>query len=119
ACGFSYHGPKGQIGFAPKIGAADFKAPFTTAQGWGTYTQKQQTGKCDCQLTLQYGQLELNEFHLGNSADLTTDKKKIKVLQNDKPIALGELKRANGRLVVVFKNKLALHKGDKINILWS
>ncbi|WP_217700059.1 GH116 family glycosyl hydrolase [Sphingobacterium sp. CZ-UAM] len=118
ACGFIYHGPKGRIGFAPKIGAADFKAPFTTAMGWGTYSQQKQAGKCECQLTLHYGQLVLNEFHLGNSTDLATDKKKVRVLQNEKPIAVAELKRTNERLVVVFKDKLTINKGDKLKIQW-
>ena len=40
ACGFTYDGPKGQIGFAPRLTPEDFRAPFTAAEGWGTYSQK-------------------------------------------------------------------------------
>ncbi len=32
-CGFMYPGPKGEIGFAPKVNPHNFKAPFTTAEG--------------------------------------------------------------------------------------
>jgi uncharacterized protein (DUF608 family) len=39
ACGFEYHGPKGYIRFAPKWNKENFKAPFTVAEGWGSYTQ--------------------------------------------------------------------------------
>lgn len=34
-CGFEYHGPKGMLRFAPKLGAEDFKSGFVTAAGWG------------------------------------------------------------------------------------
>lgn len=120
ACGFSYHGPKGQIGFAPKIGSSDFKAPFTTAMGWGTYIQKQQMeGKRVCQLTLNYGALELKEFHLGNAEELSLDPKQITVLQNDKQIVLHKVKRQGERLVINFKDKVGLEKDDTLTIRWS
>ena len=35
-CGFEYHGPKGHLGFAPRITPDDFRAAFTAAEGWGT-----------------------------------------------------------------------------------
>ena len=45
ACGFSYNGPAGVIGFDPKVGPDDFKAPFTAAEGWGSFEQKKPAGK--------------------------------------------------------------------------
>ena len=40
ACGFEYHGPKGHLGFAPRLGPDDFRGAFTSAEGWGTIAQK-------------------------------------------------------------------------------
>jgi hypothetical protein len=34
ACGFTYHGPTGSIGFEPKLTKTNFRAAFTTAEGW-------------------------------------------------------------------------------------
>jgi hypothetical protein len=59
ACGYEYHGPKGHLGFAPKIGPEAFAGAFTAAQGWGLYRQtrtgNQQTGTVE----VRNGQLRL------------------------------------------------------------
>jgi non-lysosomal glucosylceramidase len=39
ACGYEYHGPKGHLGFAPRLTPERFRAPFTAAEGWGTFQQ--------------------------------------------------------------------------------
>jgi hypothetical protein len=62
ACGFEYHGPKGYMRFAPKWNADNFKAPFTAAEGWGSYSQRQSSGAIECALEPKYGQVQLNSF---------------------------------------------------------
>lgn len=64
ACGFEYHGPKGFIRFAPKWDKKNFKAPFTTAQGWGTYRQKETADVQEHVLELKYGSLQLQTISL-------------------------------------------------------
>jgi len=62
ACGFTYHGPKGYIGFNPAFGADDFIAPFTAAEGWGTYAQQRKGALFTAQLEVKYGTLRLKEW---------------------------------------------------------
>ena len=65
ACGFSYNGPAGVIGFDPKVGPDDFKAPFTAAEGWGTFEQKNPAEKSwSARIKLHHGKLVLNEARL-------------------------------------------------------
>jgi hypothetical protein len=64
ACGFEYRGPKGLLGFAPRISPADFKAPFTAAEGWGSFSQKMVNGQQSASIELRYGKLHLKQLTL-------------------------------------------------------
>ena len=64
ACGFAYHGPKGIIRFAPKIGPEDFKAAFTAAEGWGSYSQRSSGRSFHAELVLKWGRLSLREIEV-------------------------------------------------------
>ena len=70
ACGFEYHGPKGRLGFAPRLAPAHFQAAFTTAEGWGTYSQKlelsplQTPVSARSELSLKWGNLRLRTLTL-------------------------------------------------------
>jgi non-lysosomal glucosylceramidase len=64
-CGFSYNGPAGVIGFDPKIGPEDFKAPFTAAEGWGTFEQKRlDGGRWSARIKMAHGSLTIREIRL-------------------------------------------------------
>lgn len=59
ACGYEYHGPKGYLAFAPRIHPEDFKAPFTAAVGWGTFSQKIEGSTMVAQIGIRWGSLSL------------------------------------------------------------
>ncbi|MDF2191631.1 GH116 family glycosyl hydrolase [Paraflavitalea sp. CAU 1676] len=62
ACGFEYHGPKGYIRFAPRWNKEHFKAAFTAAEGWGSYSQSIKGNKQQCTIALKYGTLQLKSL---------------------------------------------------------
>ena len=57
ACGYEYHGPKGHLGFAPRLAPDDFRAAFTAAEGWGTFSQKRENNTQEETLAVHSGQL--------------------------------------------------------------
>lgn len=61
-CGFYYDGPRGHIGFSPRVRPEAFKAPFTAADGWGTYVQHRDEQTQKMQITLAHGRLALRSF---------------------------------------------------------
>ena len=65
ACGYEYHGPKGRLGFFPRISPENFRAALTAAEGWGTYWQRTEGGKLAAGIELHYGRLRLKTLRLG------------------------------------------------------
>ncbi len=63
ACGYEHHGPKGVLGFAPKLSPEDFRAGFTTAQGWGSFSQKREDDSQREEIEVRYGTLTLKELN--------------------------------------------------------
>ncbi|RMH04058.1 MAG: hypothetical protein D6702_04310 [Planctomycetota bacterium] len=63
-CGFEYDGPAGHLGFAPRLGPEDFRAPFTTAEGWGSYAQRIDGERLEARIELRYGRLRLRTLAL-------------------------------------------------------
>jgi hypothetical protein len=57
ASGFAYDAGSAEIGFAPVITPHDYRAPFVTRDGWGTFSQRAtEVGQVDA-LELNYGSL--------------------------------------------------------------
>jgi hypothetical protein len=82
ACGFEYHGPRGHIGFAPRLSPDDFKAAFTAAEGWGTYQQKTEGGARTAELTVRWGSLRVRTMSLA----APTKPKSVRVTVNGNPV---------------------------------
>ncbi len=64
ACGFEYNGPQGEIGFAPRIFPENFRAPFTTAQGWGTFSQTIDENGLEAKFQVKWGALAVQTVRL-------------------------------------------------------
>ncbi|MBE3069657.1 MAG: hypothetical protein IMZ66_05410 [Planctomycetes bacterium] len=64
ACGYGYHGPRGYLAMVPHLAPDDFRAAFTTAEGWGTFSQKRDGAAQRSTLALKYGRLRLRTLVL-------------------------------------------------------
>jgi uncharacterized protein (DUF608 family) len=111
ACGFEYHGPKGYIRFAPKWNASDFKAPFTAAEGWGTYSQKQSNSAMECVLEPRYGQVQLSSF----SVDAPRGKKakKVNVTLGGQSIP-AKLEQRGANVLIALQNRTTVKAGEQL-----
>ncbi|MDF7825977.1 GH116 family glycosyl hydrolase [Pontiellaceae bacterium B12227] len=84
ACGFTYNGPEGVIGFDPVIHPENFRAPFTAAEGWGTFSQTVGADEMKAELAVNWGKLKLQTIDLNpldlnvSGVDVTYDGKVLK-----------------------------------------
>jgi len=62
--GFIYDGPAGRIGFRPRWKPENHASMFTTAEGYGLFTQIQDSSKLTTSLDLREGKLHLTEVVL-------------------------------------------------------
>lgn len=113
ACGYEYHGPKGFLGFAPRLRPEDFRAAFTVAEGWGTYRQKKNEGGQQHHIQLAYGQLSLSSLSFEVlDGEL---KKQVEVYVNGKKVSVSS-KQLGNKIWVAFKNDLVLQKNESIEV---
>ena len=114
--GFTYHGPKQHIGFAPKLTPENFKAAFTAAEGWGSYSQKISGGELRAELTVKYGQVPIQTMSLvppgGKGA------RKVSAMVDGKSVT-ASVKEKDGSAEVVFPSHLILKAEQKLEITLS
>lgn len=87
-CGFHYHGPKGVLSFDPRLSPESFRAPFVTAEGWGTYSQHFQADAVEFEIQIHYGKLRLRELQLRIPEQLNTDQWKLQFDLKLKPLRI-------------------------------
>lgn len=73
-----------RLGFAPRICEEDFRSFFSTATGWGLYTQRIEEGRAEFTIALKYGSLLLERLDLPTAdirkpmLDVILDGEKVK-----------------------------------------
>ncbi|MFA6482348.1 MAG: GH116 family glycosyl hydrolase [Bacteroidales bacterium] len=113
ACGFEYHGPKGHLGFAPRLTPENFKAPFTTAEGWGTFEQKAQGARLKAQVRIKYGRLKVKSLSLAVTGEM--DPAAIRFALNGKVIE-GQLSVNQGKGLITLKDAAVIEEGGELTV---
>ncbi|HLO98019.1 MAG TPA: GH116 family glycosyl hydrolase, partial [Fimbriimonas sp.] len=106
ASGFTYHGPKGQMGFAPKVAGANFRCAFTAAEGWGTYDQNTDKMGATHLVILKHGKLKLNQLSVMSKG------KSVSARINGRPVPA----TISATSVIKFKQSLNMKEGDVLTV---
>ncbi|MGD8500504.1 MAG: GH116 family glycosyl hydrolase [Phycisphaerales bacterium] len=111
--GYEYHGPKGHLGFAPKITSEDFRAAFTAAEGWGTFAQKRDGKTQRERIELRWGRLNLKSLAFTVPEDFRSVK--VTVASAGKPLK-NDYTLKDGRLEIALKQKMVLSANQTLDI---
>jgi hypothetical protein len=111
--GFTYHGPKRHIGFAPRITPENFKAAFTAAEGWGSYSQKNSEGTLKAELAVKYGQVPIQTISLMSPGG--KGMWKVSAVVDGKSLAATVMEK-DGSAEVIFSKDLILKAGQKLEV---
>jgi hypothetical protein len=110
SCGFSHHGPKGEIGFAPKLTPENFRAPFIACEGWGTFAQKIDGGKMSASLELKSGQLRVQTLTLAGAPGST-----VNVMLGGQSLS-ATAQVTDGQIAIQFANPVTIPTGGKLQV---
>jgi hypothetical protein len=114
ACGFAYHGPKGHLGFAPRIRPDDFRGAFTSAEGWGTIAQKRD-GRTQRQMVeVKWGKLRLATLAFAVAEGMKPTKVSVKVgdqLMEAEHTVEGE------RVRIALSKPTSLSEGERLEVV--
>lgn len=113
--GYWYDGPKGIIGFDPKIEKNNITGFFTAAEGWGNISQARKDGKQTNSIEVKYGRLYLDKLQVTLPANKKTIHAKASI--NGKT-TFASIANANGYTEVSL-NGLKMQSGDKLQIVFE
>lgn len=113
ACGFEYDGPGAHIGFAPRLSPENFKCAFTSAEGWGSFSQTIEGAEQHAEISVNWGKLSLKSISLesakGNSALVALGAK----------ILTAQLKHDGKHLTITLDHPLEISAGESLTIAIS
>jgi uncharacterized protein (DUF608 family) len=127
ACGFEYHGPNGHLGFAPRMFATPqaalnapgteratrFKSAFTTAEGWGAYSEESSATDTNFKIELKWGKVRLETLALVVPNGFR--KNSVRVRANGRAIR-SSVTREGKRLNIALSQLLELKAGGVLEV---
>ncbi len=112
--GFEYHGPKGHLGFAPRITPENFRAAFTAAEGWGSFAQTRTADVQREQIDVRWGRLKLKSLAFAVPQDWKAVEATVRM--DDSPVNSTPVLR-DGRLEIELEPGVAaLSEDDTLEI---
>lgn len=115
-CGYEYHGPKGYLAFAPRLTPADFRAPFTTAEGWGTFQQRREGPSQRESLAVRWGTLRLRVLAFTPIDKLQPGR--VKVTLDGKPLVARHAIQ-EGRVVIRLEREAVIPARSTLEVVMS
>jgi len=109
--GFTYDGPAGRIGFAPRMTPEDFRCFFTAAQGWGQLSQVRTGGRQKQSIELRYGTLRVTSLVFEAAPGAKVSKVDVRIAGRAIPATH---RRSGSRVEISLSQECTIRKGESI-----
>jgi len=113
--GYEYHGPKGHLGFTPRITPENFRAAFTCAEGWGTFAQKRDGKIQREEIELRRGRLRLKSLAFAVPENFRSVKVLVTAAGPPRRIKI-DYSLKDGRLDIILKKELVLSENQTLEV---
>jgi len=113
-CGYEHHGPRGHLGFAPKITPENFQAAFTAAGAWGSFSQKRQAEAQTEQIEVCWGRLNLKTLSFAVPQDFRPAG--VSVTAQGQPVEFSYQLRET-RVEITLKKEVVLSEGQVLQVV--
>ena len=114
--GFEYDGPRGHIGFAPRITPEDFRCVFTGAEGWGTIAQRREEKRQTNTIEVRFGQLRVKTLALQVPDGAKVGEATVSV--GDRKMAV-DLKQEENRVTLTAASEVVVDEGETLIVSLS
>jgi non-lysosomal glucosylceramidase len=111
-CGFEYDGPRGHIGFAPRMDEHDFAAAFTAAAGWGLYRQERYGNTQRSDVEVRHGELELSSIALA----VQRVPRRVTVRAGRRWVDVRRTRVRDGRLEITLRGRVRVAEGETLEV---
>jgi uncharacterized protein (DUF608 family) len=111
--GYEYHGPKGHIGFAPRMTPENFRAAFTAAEGWGTFAQQRSARRQHEQISVRWGELKVRTLAFAVPEQFGAVKATVTL---DGKAIPSKHTLSSGRLEITLNRKLIVSEDQTLSI---
>jgi len=109
--GYRYNAAERFMAFGPRFKPEDFRAFFISAEGWGSFSQREADGELTASVELAYGKLELKvlELDVGGrpvTLEVSSRGRQLKVSWEEK----------DRKVAILFRRMLKLSAGESLKI---
>jgi uncharacterized protein (DUF608 family) len=111
-CGYEYHGPRGHLGFSPRVSPTDFRCPFTAAEGWGTFSQRRDGRSQHAAVEMRWGRLRLQSIALEVDEREATS---VSIVHAGRPCP-ARLEAQNSRVLITLAQPVVVEQGAELSI---
>ncbi len=114
ASGFNYDAASGSLSFAPRLTPINFKAFFTTASGWGSFSQQKTDDATRNTISVKHSTLTLNRLALELPTSAGADTKVT--VRMGRRVVKSEVRFEGKRCHLTFEKAVVVKAGQEVEI---